>query len=150
MLATLESAGLVHVVRTRQVRAVTEKFYGRTAKLFLFEAEDPEDERAIGMSILLESKPARVEPGKKYPLVLFLHGAGERGDNNAAQLTHGSTLFTAPANREKYPAFVLFPQVPNGERWVEVDWSDKTPHTSPKEPSATPKPTASRSATPRN
>ena len=51
-LKVLESAGLVHVVRTRQVRAVTEKFYGRTAKLFLFETEDPEDERAIGTSIL--------------------------------------------------------------------------------------------------
>src|SRR5437870_83470 len=34
-------------------------------------------------------KPAQIDPGKKYPLVLFLHGAGERGDNNAAQLVHG-------------------------------------------------------------
>ena len=36
----LEKAGLVHVVRTRQVRAVTEKFYGRVARLFLFESTD--------------------------------------------------------------------------------------------------------------
>ena len=26
--------------------------------------------------------PEKIEPGKKYPLVLFLHGAGERGDDN--------------------------------------------------------------------
>jgi DNA-binding transcriptional ArsR family regulator len=38
----LERVGLIRVVRTRQVRAVTEKFYGRTARLFLFENDgDP-------------------------------------------------------------------------------------------------------------
>ena len=36
----LEKAGLVHVVRTRQVRAVTEKYYGRTARLFLFKTTE--------------------------------------------------------------------------------------------------------------
>jgi DNA-binding transcriptional ArsR family regulator len=51
----LESAGLIHVVRTRQVRAVTEKFYGRTARLFLFEIENPEDARAIGAAALRQA-----------------------------------------------------------------------------------------------
>lgn len=46
----LERARLVHVVRTRPVRAVTEKFYGRTAWMFVVEAEDPEDERAFSAS----------------------------------------------------------------------------------------------------
>src|SRR5438552_8929683 len=36
----LEKAGLVQVVRTRQVRALTEKYYGRTARLFLFKSTD--------------------------------------------------------------------------------------------------------------
>ena len=36
----LESAGLVRVVRTRRVRALTEKYYGRTARLFLYESAD--------------------------------------------------------------------------------------------------------------
>jgi len=40
----LEKAGLVHVVRTRQVRAVTEKFYGRVARLFLFKSTDVDGE----------------------------------------------------------------------------------------------------------
>ncbi len=35
-LKVLESAGLIRVVRTRQVRAITEKYYGRTARLFEF------------------------------------------------------------------------------------------------------------------
>ena len=38
-LKVLERARLIRVVRTRKVRAVTEKFYGRTARLFLYEAE---------------------------------------------------------------------------------------------------------------
>jgi DNA-binding transcriptional ArsR family regulator len=51
-LKVLEHAGLIHVVRTRQVRAVTEKFYGRTARLFLYKTEDPADARAIGATML--------------------------------------------------------------------------------------------------
>lgn len=80
-------------------------------------------------------KPAKIEANKKYPLVLFLHGAGERGDDNTAQLIHGSTLFTKKENREMYPCFAIFPQCPKNKRWVEVNWGDKKPHTAPKTPS---------------
>ncbi len=45
-------AGLIHVVRTRRVRAVTEKFYGRTARLFLFRTEDAAEERALAATML--------------------------------------------------------------------------------------------------
>ena len=50
----LEKAGLVRVVRTRQVRAVTEKFYGRVARLFLFKSTDAdgEDVRNVGAAAL--------------------------------------------------------------------------------------------------
>ena len=51
----LERAGLIRVVRTRQVRAVTEKYYGRVAKLFLYEAEDPRDARALGAITLRQA-----------------------------------------------------------------------------------------------
>lgn len=80
-------------------------------------------------------KPAKIEEGKKVPLVLFLHGAGERGADNDKQLVHGSSLFTQQANRAKFPAYVIFPQCPEGKAWVEVPWGDKKPHTMPKEPS---------------
>ena len=36
----LENAGLLRVVRTRKVRALTERYYGRTARLFLYESAD--------------------------------------------------------------------------------------------------------------
>ena len=54
-LKVLESAGLIRVVRTRKVRAMTEKFYGRTARLFLYQAEDPEDGRAISANTLRQA-----------------------------------------------------------------------------------------------
>lgn len=54
-LKVLERAGLIRVVRTRKVRALTEKYYGRTAKLFLFQAEDPETVSAIGAAILRQA-----------------------------------------------------------------------------------------------
>jgi hypothetical protein len=54
-LKVLEHAGLIRVVRTRQVRAVTEKYYGRVAKLFLFEVEDPADVRALGAGTLRQA-----------------------------------------------------------------------------------------------
>ena len=51
----LEAAGLIRVVRTRKVRAVTEKFYGRTARLFLYQTEDPADGRAISAVTLRQA-----------------------------------------------------------------------------------------------
>jgi DNA-binding transcriptional ArsR family regulator len=36
----LEDAGLIHVVRTRKVRAMTEKYYGRVARLFVLRGDE--------------------------------------------------------------------------------------------------------------
>lgn len=81
-------------------------------------------------------RPLAIKKGHKYPLVLFLHGAGERGTNNTTQLVHGSGLFLDRKNRESFPAFVVFPQCPTGKRWVEVDWGERKSHTQPRDPSA--------------
>ncbi len=69
--------------------------------------------------------PANYEAGKKFPLVLVLHGAGERGNDNEKQLTHGAKLFLREEVRTDYPAIVLFPQCPSEEYWssVQIDRS---------------------------
>lgn len=54
-LKVLESAGLIRVVRTRKVRAVTEKFYGRTARLFLYQTDDPADNRTIASNTMRQA-----------------------------------------------------------------------------------------------
>lgn len=54
-----------------------------------------------------------------YPLVVFLHGAGERGSDNEKQLVHGSKLFLDSI--QKYPAVVIFPQCPVSNYWANAD-----------------------------
>jgi DNA-binding transcriptional ArsR family regulator len=64
-LKVLERAGLIRVVHTRKVRAVTEKFYGRVARLFLFQVEDPADARVIGAATLrVAATQLETSPGK--------------------------------------------------------------------------------------
>jgi predicted peptidase len=68
-------------------------------------------------------KPLEYDPEQKYPLVLFLHGAGERGDDNEKQLFHGGRNFAHEAMRRRHPAFVVFPQCPAEAKWVDVPWN---------------------------
>jgi predicted peptidase len=63
--------------------------------------------------------PLNFQSNKKYPLIIFLHGAGERGNDNEAQLTWGADMFLDSANRAKYPAIVVFPQCPKDDKWAE-------------------------------
>jgi predicted peptidase len=63
--------------------------------------------------------PKSYDPSKKYPLLIFLHGIGERGTDNKKQLTWGSTIYQADSIREKYPAFVIFPQCPATHKWLD-------------------------------
>ncbi|NLZ94731.1 MAG: prolyl oligopeptidase family serine peptidase, partial [Bacteroidales bacterium] len=70
-----------------------------------------------------ELQPQIIDADTKYPLVLFLHGAGERGNDNEAQLQHGANMFTNPVNQEKYPTFALFPQCPVDSYWAPVNRS---------------------------
>lgn len=63
-------------------------------------------------------EPESPEPGKVYPLVVFLHGSGERGNDNTLQLTHGAQMWLNPVNRERYPAYVLMPQCPSDGYWT--------------------------------
>ncbi len=64
--------------------------------------------------------PDNYDITKEYPLVLFLHGSGERGADNEKQLVHGSYLFTNQANRTNFPAIVVFPQCPTKDFWAPI------------------------------
>ena len=61
--------------------------------------------------------PRSYEASRTWPLVLFLHGAGERGSDGLLQTTVG----IGPAIRrwpERFPALVLMPQVPIDGFWI--------------------------------
>jgi predicted peptidase len=65
--------------------------------------------------------PSKYDVNKKYPVILFLHGAGERGSDNSKQLLHGGKLFADSANRARFPAFVIFPQCPQNDFWAKIE-----------------------------
>ncbi|NRD22237.1 prolyl oligopeptidase family serine peptidase [Winogradskyella litoriviva] len=65
--------------------------------------------------------PENFSEDNEYPVVLFLHGAGERGDDNTKQLAHGSKLFTNKMNRGAFSAIVIFPQCPQDSYWSNAN-----------------------------
>ena len=74
--------------------------------------------------------------GEKYPLVLFLHGMGEWGDDirKVTDFTPGIDVFTATEWQEKHPCFVLAPQCPAGMSWVPfIDLLARTLYALPRE-----------------
>ncbi len=68
-------------------------------------------------------KPEKYDKSTKYPVVLFLHGWGERGTDNNAQLKRFGSVFTKAEIRKKFPCFVIVPQA-NGS-WVQNPTFDK-------------------------
>lgn len=91
------------------------------------------DSATLGYRLLA---PKNYDPKQKYPLVLVLHGAGERGSDNAVQLKYGAPLFIKDEVREKYPCFVVAPQCPAEQKWSEVDWTSTAPLTQTEKPTA--------------
>ena len=53
----------------------------------------------------------------KYPLVIFLHGSGERGNDNEAQLKWGVKNFATSENMKLHPSIVIAPQCPKNTGW---------------------------------
>jgi predicted peptidase len=81
-------------------------------------------------------RPAHLDPRVKYPLVLFLHGAGERGTDNEKQLKYLPTWLAEPEARRRYPCFVIAPQCREGRCWADADWSDQKSVPQKPEPTA--------------
>ena len=87
--------------------------------LELFEKETFEFEKeTLSYRIL---KPLNYNSNKQYPVHLFLHGAGERGNDNVSQLVHGGKLFLKKENREQYNSWVIFPQAQKNDWWGYKD-----------------------------
>lgn len=62
--------------------------------------------------------PEGYKKRKPYPLIVFLHGSGERGRDNEAQLIHGGNLFVNDMVRKHFKAIVVFPQCPPDSAWA--------------------------------
>lgn len=79
--------------------------------------------------------PEGAEDGAPLPLIVFLHGAGERGDENERQLIHFGDRFADPAFAANFGGYVLAPQCPEEQRWAEASWNQLPPPAMDDEPS---------------
>ena len=63
--------------------------------------------------------PSRAAAPGKAPVILFLHGSGERGDDNQRQLAVGLGHYVQ-LHAHDFPAIVVFPQAPEGSEWNQL------------------------------
>lgn len=61
--------------------------------------------------------PSRAAGGEHPPVILFLHGSGERGADNQIQLDTGLGPYLR-SHMDDFPAIVVFPQVPSRGQWI--------------------------------
>jgi len=65
--------------------------------------------------------PEEYGQGEKFPVILFLHGAGERGTDNEKQLVHIAPLLSSEEVQKKNPSILIFPQCPEEDYWASVN-----------------------------
>jgi len=71
---------------------------------------------------------------RKYPLLIFLHGSGERGHDNEAQLKWGVMNFATDQNMVIHPALVIAPQCPEKMGWSNFSRGDMKLQSTPSKP----------------
>ncbi len=62
--------------------------------------------------------PKTVADGQLIPLIIFLHGSGERGDSVDLVRVHGPWYFAT--DNEDFPFMILAPQCKEGETWEPI------------------------------
>ena len=103
-------AGGARVARVRE--------RGLAAEIKDFEARQYKD--ADGNVLLYRLyKPKDYDPAKKFPIIVFLHGAGERGNNNTAQV-RDALHWAGDAVQKDHPCFILAPQCPGRRNAFEL------------------------------
>jgi predicted peptidase len=73
------------------------------------------------------------DPITKFPLVIFLHGSGERGNDNESQLTWGVMNFATDRNMKMHRPIVIAPQCPKNMRWANFTYEDMSLQPNPSE-----------------
>jgi len=111
-------------VRVRSLLLIVVSFWLSFNRVKAQSFEEYQSDIYISQSDTLQYRilyPNKFNKDKKYPLILFLHGSGERGNDNQKQLVHGGDLFLNPKNRKKFPAIVIFPQCPENQKWSHYE-----------------------------
>lgn len=77
-----------------------------------------EIEKNVEANYLLYLPEGYDTPGKQWPLLLFLHGAGERGDDLSKVEVHGPPKLIAEGKKD-FPFVVISPQCPEDAWWSD-------------------------------
>ncbi|WP_298239301.1 prolyl oligopeptidase family serine peptidase [uncultured Algibacter sp.] len=70
----------------------------------------------------------------KYPLVIFLHGSGERGNDNESQLKWGVMNFATNDIMMNHRPIVIAPQCPKDTTWGNFSYEDMSLKSTPTKP----------------
>lgn len=73
-----------------------------------------------GMNYQIWGNP-KVDATKRYPLVIWLHGSGQSGDDNESQLGGAPKIWTNEGNQAESPCFMLAPQCPS----ADIGWKNQ-------------------------
>lgn len=68
--------------------------------------------------------PKDYDCGERYPILVFLHGSGERGSDNERQLVNGIQKIFDDLDSPIYDSIVIAPQCPENSKWVHSSWTD--------------------------
>lgn len=111
---TLTATGCISVrVDSLEVDADDEGRFSRTGFINMTTKVDGDSRPAVLFV------PADYDPSREYPLIVFLHGAGERGDDGLRQTQVGIGN-AIRENPDRFPCLVFMPQCPTGQWWSEV------------------------------
>ena len=75
----------------------------------------------VSLKYLLYLPEGYDQDNKTFPLVLFLHGSGERGDDLRSAARHGPPMLVEQGRN--FPFLLVSPQCPLGERWNPLELS---------------------------
>ncbi len=70
--------------------------------------------------------PEKMNSERKYSLLLFLHGAGQRGTDNQWQIIVNAEILTRIVNSTDpdQSCIIIAPQCPNDKQWVDTPWGN--------------------------
>ncbi len=91
--------------------AAEEPMPGKQVAVEFVSKTDPAEK----MNYLLFLPKAYWEDDRKWPVMMFLHGSGERGDNIDAVKVHGPPKLVA--SRPDFPFILISPQCPKDRSW---------------------------------
>lgn len=99
-------------------------FFFTTISVFAQDLSSYKKEEFIAKGDTLKYRilyPKNFDAGKKYPVILFLHGRGESGSDNERQLDNGGKLFIDENFRNNNEVITIFPQCAANSYWANVE-----------------------------